>query len=324
MANEYDRIPPTQYPWLPPPEPQRVDPIWPTSNPVGTEKFVDYRGWDRPYYPPQPAQDPVQTFIAPAPNTEYGSVLPYARDTQTGEYRWAMPSAAREFIQGRYDLTQGPRTGTVTPEATMSMGGSALRTAAQGSVPGSTALRTFGGPRSQTADLQMLKHAERAWNKGATREEIWQNTGWFQSPEGRRKYEISDDKMGYHPQPQVVSPSGVPLYGQPLADTTYSQLVRHPEIQRAYPMLNNMEVLFGRLPPEAQAAYGSPKGPGHPGTLYFGDRGLPMHTSVGHETQHAIQRQEGWAPGGTNDPAKMVTAPCAGAVLQGRGQRPRA
>jgi hypothetical protein len=99
----------------------QADPIWPVSNPIGTERLVDYRGWDRG--PPSPTlpPDPLSTAIAPAPNTEYGSVLPIARDTMTGDWRWALPSALREQLQGVYDLTQGPRTGEVTPEGTMSL-----------------------------------------------------------------------------------------------------------------------------------------------------------------------------------------------------------
>ena len=73
-------------------------PSWPQTVPVG--------------------QDPIARALAPAPNTEYGSVLPIARDTQTGELRPALPSSLRSLAQGVYDLTQGPRTGTVTPEGT--------------------------------------------------------------------------------------------------------------------------------------------------------------------------------------------------------------
>lgn len=304
MADEYEPLPgvtsgPARYPsqpWLPPPVPEA--PIWPTSNQVGTQNFVDYRGWDQPYYPPQPQQDPVQGWIAPAPNTEYGSVLPYARDTQTGELRMAMPTMARDFVQGRYDMTQGPRTGTMTPEATMSLGGSALRTSMGGTQAGSTALRTFGGPNSQTADLRMQGHAERAWNKGATPEEIWRNTGWWQTPDGKWKYEMSDDKMAYNAHPALVGPGGLHFTNNHPVDTTYGQMVHHPEIQQAYPMLDKMPVNFGQLPPGAEAAFAPPKGKGDPGRLLFGDE-LPFFSTMAHETQHAIQRQEGWSPGGS-------------------------
>jgi len=75
-------------------------------------------------------------------------------------------------------------------------------------------------------------------------------------------------------------------------------MVHHPEIQQAYPMLNKMPVQFGQLPPGAEAAYAAPKGKGDPGRLLFGDE-LPFFSTMAHETQHAIQRQEGWSPGGS-------------------------
>jgi len=65
----------------------------------------------------------VQDFIAPAPNTTYGSVLPYAKDNETGDVRVAMPSIVRDSVQALYDLSQGPHTGVVTPEATLGLVG---------------------------------------------------------------------------------------------------------------------------------------------------------------------------------------------------------
>jgi hypothetical protein len=100
---------------------QQTDPIWPVSNPAGTERLVDYRGYDQPMPAPNLPPDALSRALAPAPNTEYGSVLPIARDTTSGDLRLALPSSLREQLQGDYDLTQGPRTGTVTPEGTMSL-----------------------------------------------------------------------------------------------------------------------------------------------------------------------------------------------------------
>lgn len=60
----------------------------------------------------------LRSWIAPAPNTTYGAVLPLARDEGTGEVRIAMPSSLRDFAGGVLDLLEGPATGTVTPAAT--------------------------------------------------------------------------------------------------------------------------------------------------------------------------------------------------------------
>jgi hypothetical protein len=84
------------------------DPVWSLRNPVGTESLPRYA-------------DPTAREIAPSPNMEYGSVLPYAMNPATGELHWAMPSSAREFTQGLYDLTQGMKTGQMTPEASAAL-----------------------------------------------------------------------------------------------------------------------------------------------------------------------------------------------------------
>ena len=82
-----------------------------------------------------PAQAPVDTIapgiraaIQPAPNTTYGSVLPFARDNTTGQLRPALPSSLRDLASGVLDLAEGPATGTVTPLGTMAL--------ASGLVPG--------------------------------------------------------------------------------------------------------------------------------------------------------------------------------------------
>lgn len=60
----------------------------------------------------------TRAWLAPAPNTQYGSILPFARDETTGELRLALPSSLRSLVTGALDLAEGPITGTVTPEGT--------------------------------------------------------------------------------------------------------------------------------------------------------------------------------------------------------------
>lgn len=60
-------------------------------------------------------------YLAPAPNTTYGNILPIAQDNTTGALRLALPSALRSVGQGVLDLFDGPATGSMTPEATMAL-----------------------------------------------------------------------------------------------------------------------------------------------------------------------------------------------------------
>ena len=154
LFDEYGR--PLAEPSLPSPV---VDPIWPTSNPTGTEHFVDYRGWDRPTVaPPQLPPDVLSTALAPAPNTEYGSVLPFARDTQSGDLRVAMPSSLRNLLLGGYDLSQGPRTGDVTPEGTMTLA-SLVDPLAR---PQEGVLSAFSGSKRALREAEVTARAEPA------------------------------------------------------------------------------------------------------------------------------------------------------------------
>jgi hypothetical protein len=134
----------------------QTDPIWPTSNPVGTERFVDYRGWDQPTPQAAPA-DITRTHAALAADPNVGNILPVGRDPNTGSYYPAVPNVLRETAQGAYDLSQGPRLGGVTPQAS-----TALMTMAApdlAATPTADTLRTFGGITSRTADLSALTRA---------------------------------------------------------------------------------------------------------------------------------------------------------------------
>src|SRR5678815_4158432 len=71
-----------------------------------------------------PAQR-VQNFLAPAPNTQYGDVLPLARGPD-GALRLAMPNMVRESLQSTARLMNVPFGGDVQPGdmLTAGMGGS--------------------------------------------------------------------------------------------------------------------------------------------------------------------------------------------------------
>jgi hypothetical protein len=104
-----------------------------TPPPGPTPRFDDY---GRPIGPDTPdvaagqaigesyrAAGSLHNWLAPAPDTEYGDVLPLARDTKTGEIRMAMPNMLRTPLYGATEpiaeaATLNPVTGTfgVTPE----------------------------------------------------------------------------------------------------------------------------------------------------------------------------------------------------------------
>lgn len=63
----------------------------------------------------------LRSFIQENPNYTYGTVLPLARNNETGKLSLAVPGAIHDLAGGLLDLAEGPATGTVTPQGTMAL-----------------------------------------------------------------------------------------------------------------------------------------------------------------------------------------------------------
>lgn len=50
----------------------------------------------------------------------------------------------------------------------------------------------FAGRNAKTADLPALARAKRADQRGASREDVWQENGWFKGPDDKWRFEIDD------------------------------------------------------------------------------------------------------------------------------------
>jgi hypothetical protein len=92
-------------------------------NSLGGDQFIPSPAAPNPG---QTAYSGIRNALEPAPNTTYGTLLPFAIDNATGEKRLALPSSLRTLAQGAVDLAYGPETGTVTPEATTALAASVL------------------------------------------------------------------------------------------------------------------------------------------------------------------------------------------------------
>ena len=53
----------------------------------------------------------------PQQGYEYGDLLPYRRNIETGEREMAMPSFARDAIRGLLDLSSTPKTKVYNPQS---------------------------------------------------------------------------------------------------------------------------------------------------------------------------------------------------------------
>jgi hypothetical protein len=108
-------------------------------------------------------------------------------------------------------------------------------------------LGMFAGRSANTADLDALKVAQKMETKGNSRDEIWDQTGWFRfndregNPMGEWKFEIPDDLSSAVTDPSALKPyltetgrvkkgSGRTGYGPEI-----DKLLVHDELYKAYP-----------------------------------------------------------------------------------------
>jgi hypothetical protein len=148
----------------------------------------------------------------------------------------------------------------------------------------------FAGPLALTADKAALRKAmdmsfASRLGSGVRPSEIFKETGWWQGPDKRWRFEIPDTNAvsSTHASIEASDPKGVPL----------PTFLRHKELYDAYPPLRNVTV-----DNNAPAGYGGMWDPvkGHINM----NPTLPraQRTSVGlHEVQHAVQMLENLPPG---------------------------
>lgn len=136
-------------------------------------------------------------------------------------------------------------------------------------------LGMFAGKAARTAHHGKLAQAESMAASGAPREQIWNDTGWFQGVDKKWRFEIDDSPATF---------SGVPG-----ATTVLGDALGHPGMFGAYP--DTMRIPLTVEKP-GRAVQGSFNGDGI--TVSSADG---LSTAI-HELQHGVQGIEGFAAGG--------------------------
>lgn len=171
---------------------------------------------------------------------------------------------------------------------------------------------TFGGPLAKTADRAALSTAEMLAGKGASREAIWDKTGWFRGPDEKWRFEIPDNASTWNLPAKLEPGENIKVKS--------SEALTHPDLTAAYPETANLPVQYVRpRDPVPGAALGLYAGPERGYAIReagpFGDpRGIALH-----ELQHHVQGQEGFARGANprQIPLSMVNEERARLVAQG-------
>jgi len=171
-------------------------------------------------------------------------------------------------------------------------------------------VRMFLGPGAKTADKEAMALAHQMDASGVSREDIWKKTGWFKGVDGEWRFEVPDNNATITPwAKETHSSASIPLMKQqgkgPTALAT-DRYIEHPELERAYWPTSE----------EGPSVYFDVrKGPKDSAGVYYPDTDAltikaPYTDSKSialHELQHAIQKREGFASGGSPGPVKKGT-----------------
>lgn len=130
----------------------------------------------------------------------------------------------------------------------------------------------------ENAALQQAKQLEQ---QSINSEDIRKKTGWFRGAEGKWRMEVDDSVAQYH------QPNG--------NVATLGEVLEHPGLFATHPELKDVKVQFAKLPNKARGYFNSAT---NTIVLDSNFQGAPGAALL-HEVQHALQKNEGFAGGGS-------------------------
>jgi hypothetical protein len=147
----------------------------------------------------------------------------------------------------------------------------------------------FIGKKAATWDALAAAKAKMLADMGTDARTIWKETGTWKGPDGKWRQEISDQSA------KLTLGRGSPDEYGAIQAKTFEGALKHQQLKRAYPELNN--VTFQHWPNESyQGANFDPSEM----IVTMGQKAMEPQRGVAlHELQHIIQRNEGFAKGGS-------------------------
>ncbi len=189
--------------------------------------------------------------------------------------------------------------------------------------------KSFAGKKANSADLSLLEQARDMENNGRNADEILKETGWYKGADGEWRFEIDDSKMevntsgkftrdpekrryielfdkvflGTDASEQEVSEFyelDKKLGKESFTPTKLGDLINHPDLFKAYPELEDVNIAFVNTNENSDGAY-DPILNGI--TLERRNNIAPerLKSVLIHEIQHAIQQIEGFASGSSTE-----------------------
>jgi hypothetical protein len=159
-------------------------------------------------------------------------------------------------------------------------------------------LGTFAGVGAKTADALKLSKAKAMAAKGADPVKVWQETGWTdQFPDGKWRFEISDQMTGYNVNPSVRS-----------VNNKLGDVFSHGRLYSAYPDLKSAEVNLSNIIPNTGLSH-KPSSVYPSGRIDVSYKNNDHKGVTLHELQHQIQERENFAKGSSSAMFSMAKSP---------------
>jgi hypothetical protein len=238
-------------------------------------------------------EDAWRNTVDPAPGV--GGIVPLYSPEQGEERSFAVPGLVRAPFDGfERAWERGDEANITNPDlleknsmdsfdaAGGAMTGGLAATAMGAGTP-KNAVGIFGGRLAKTADHAALGRAEELAAQGAPREQIWNDTGWFQGSDGKWRFEIDDSGL------RVQRGEG---------ENLETGAIQHPELAAAYPEQQRLIDSKVGFWPEKSGSYGWPDvdDPYHAVSAYGPTDNVRRKTGA-HELQHFVQNVEGFSEG---------------------------
>lgn len=205
----------------------------------------------------------------------------------------------RRFVEGLLGSSGLGNTGVGLVDVTP-VGGllGAQEAARDGDYRGAAMNAMFLGPAAKTANKVALKVAEEMAAKGASRDAIWNETGWFKGVDGKWRFEIPDNETAISPRVEKGFESA--YVGDKLPIENADRFMPHPQLHEAYPDMwgVNTELQKGGGYPFQPSGYYFQRESGAEGIFLDAQNMKAARDMNLHELQHAVQHREGFAKGG--------------------------
>jgi hypothetical protein len=167
--------------------------------------------------------------------------------------------------------------------------GDAFALAAKSALPA-----IFAGVGAKTMDAAKYARAEDMHRAGASRNDIWNETGWFKGGDGKWRFEIDDSTA--HMKGTGSAGDLIAKRGNTLQANMY-----HPDLYDAYPSAGMDWFKAGDVG-QSRGAYSHSVGDSSRGSINLREdlTGQEVRSTTLHEAQHGVQAREGFARGGSS------------------------